>query len=300
MFSRAFLRFSFVLLISFMSCFNSYAAKKIRAHKGNFVPPPGRAELVADAETGKILHQKNANLRLNPASLTKLMTIYLAFEAIDSNKISFKTVLKVSNYAASRPRSNIALKATDRITLREAILALIVHSANDAAVVIAEGLAGGSEEKFAQLMNQKARKLGMNSTTFANASGWHHQKQKTTAVDMAKLAIALKRDFPHYYDLFTREKFFYKNRTYVSHNRVTRSFEGAEGLKTGYTSHAGWNLVTTAKRDGSRLVGVILGGSSAKERDKKMVAMLENHFKQMQDKRVYANNQKTNKIKRLA
>ena len=238
---------------------------------------PTYAALVVDAKTHKVLYHRNANTRINPASLTKMMTIYLAFEAIKNKKLSMSSRLNISKKAASMPKSNIDLIRGQRITLREAILSLIVKSANDSAVAIAENISG-SEYKFALLMNKRAKQLGMRSSNFVNASGWHHRKQKTTALDMAKLAIALKRDYPEYYHLFSRTSFYYKNKLYKSHNHVLTNLKGAEGMKTGYTSKAGWNLVTTASRNNSRLVGVIIGGRSSASRDKKMVSLLNTHF----------------------
>lgn len=262
--------------------------KKIHrvAHK------PGQASLVVNAHTGAVLHQSNANRQLYPASLTKLMTIYLTFEAINQGKIHFDSRLKVSKFAATRPRTNLGLKVGGTITTKEAVLSLIVRSANDSAVVLAEAIAG-SEDKFARLMNIRAKQLGMHASHFVNASGWHHPTQKTTAYDMAKLAIALKRDFPEKYALFSRTSFVYGSSFYKGHNRVVQKLRGAEGMKTGYTSPSGWNLVTTAKRGDTRLVGVVLGGVTAKHRDEKMIDLMNRHFKHIElaknpDARVYA------------
>ncbi|MCH9753370.1 MAG: D-alanyl-D-alanine carboxypeptidase, partial [Alphaproteobacteria bacterium] len=214
---------------------------------------------------------------LYPASLTKLMTIYLAFEAISKNKVSFDTQLRVSRKAARMPRSALGLRAGGTITMKEAIMSLIIKSANDSSVVIAEALAG-SQEKFAKIMNIRAKQLGMNNTHFTNASGWHHPKQKTTTYDMAKLAIAIKRDFPTFYPLFMHESFFYKNNLIKSHNYVIKNLKGAQGLKTGYTSKAGWNIITSATRDGHNLIGVIMGGKSYQSRDLKMLNLMNSQF----------------------
>lgn len=226
---------------------------------------------------GEILHSKNAERYMYPASLTKLMTIYIAFEALKNKKIGFNTPLHISARAASMPRSNIDLVANNTITMREAILSLIVRSANDSAVVIAENLAG-SEANFAKKMNIKAQQIGMKNSHFTNASGWHHPNQKTTAYDMAKLAIALKRDFPQYYYLFSKSSFFYRNTFYQGHNHVNVALAGAEGLKTGFTNAAGWNIVTAASRGTKGLIGVILGGGSRRTRDIAMIKMMNTHF----------------------
>jgi D-alanyl-D-alanine carboxypeptidase len=169
----------------------------------------------------------------------------------------------------------------DTITVIEAILSLIVHSANDAAVVVAENIAG-TEDKFADLMTRRARQLGMKSTTFKNASGLHNPSQVTTAKDMALLGIALKRHFSDYYYLFSRTYFSYNGRTYNGHNRVTRDYEGADGLKTGYVRASGFNLVTSASRSEGSLVGVVLGGRSAATRDQRMKDMLDASFERLE------------------
>ena len=241
---------------------------------------------------GEILHSQNAKKIMYPASLTKLMTIYIAFEALKAKKIDFNKLLRISEKAAAMPRSNINLAAGDTITLREAILSLIIRSANDSAVAIAENLAG-SESNFAKKMNLRAQQLGMSHTHFVNASGWHHSNQKTTAYDMAKLAIALKRDFPSYYYLFSKNSFFYRSVLYQSHNHVNVALKGAEGLKTGFTNPAGWNIVTAARRGNKRLVGVILGSGSRRNRDITMIKMMNTHFAQYEispKKNLYTSN----------
>jgi D-alanyl-D-alanine carboxypeptidase (penicillin-binding protein 5/6) len=228
-------------------------------------------------ESGEILYQKNADKKMYPASLTKLMTLYLAFEAISQNKISFDTIMKVSRTAAKMPSSKLGVKAGGTITMKEAIMSLIIKSANDSSVVIAENLAG-SQAKFVKIMNIRSKQLGMNNTTFTNASGWHHPNQKTTSYDMAKLAIAVKRDFPNFYPLFLHESFFYKNTIIKGHNYVMKKLKGARGLKTGYTSKAGWNIITTATRGDNNLIGVIMGGSSYRSRDLKMLNLMNSQF----------------------
>ncbi len=276
----------FVIALSITAPNSAFAKKR-------YVPT--YAALVVDANSHKVLYHRNANTRINPASLTKMMTIYLAFEAVKKKQISMSSRLTISKKAALMPKSNIGLIRGQKITLREAILSLIVKSANDSAVAIAENISG-SEYKFALLMNARAKQLGMRNTNFVNASGWHHAKQKTTALDMAKLAIALKRDHPEYYHLFSRTSFYYKNKLFKSHNHVLINLKGAEGMKTGYTSKAGWNLVTTASRNKARLVGVIIGGKSSMSRDRKMVAMLNTHFGKIsgsnKNKTMYANSKR--------
>jgi len=238
---------------------------------------PKYAEFLVDGETGRILHQENASETRYPASLTKMMTIYLAFEQIKAGNMRMGQDLRVSAYAASMPKTNLALSPGDRITVRDAILGLIVHSANDAAVVLAENI-GGDEDRFARLMTERARQLGMKNTTFKNASGLHDPAQVTTAKDMALLGIALKRHYPEYYNMFSRTYFTYNGRTMQSHNRVTKSYSGAEGLKTGFIRASGFNLVTSASRHEGNLVGVVIGGRSAAGRDERMKELLDKGF----------------------
>ena len=236
-----------------------------------------QTSFVIDADSGKVLHDVNGAHRIYPASLTKLMTLYLAFEALQSNKMSINDELVVSRNAENMKPSKIGLKAGETITAKNAILALIVKSANDAAVVIAEALAK-DEKSFAQKMTRRAHQLGMKNSHFYNASGWHHPEQKTTASDLAKLTMAIKRDFPEFYPWFSKDQFVYNGRTIMGHNKVARTYPGAEGMKTGYTSPAGFNLVTTALRNGKRLIGVVTGSPAAATRDAKMKKLLDVHF----------------------
>lgn len=287
-----FLALIYIVFTVFAYQSDAFAASHKKGRIKHIAHKPGQASLVVNAHTGAVLHQNNANQQLHPASLTKLMTLYLTFEAVNQGKIHFGSRLKVSKFAASRPRTNLGLKIGSAITTKEAVLSLIVRSANDSAVVLAEAIAG-NEANFARLMNQRAKQLGMHGSHFVNASGWHHPAQKTTAYDMAKLAIALKRDFPEKYSLFQRTSFYYGNSFYKGHNRVVQKLQGAEGMKTGFTSPSGWNLVTTAKRGDTRLVGVVLGGVTAKHRDEKMINLMNSHFEHIkltkkQDVGVYA------------
>jgi D-alanyl-D-alanine carboxypeptidase (penicillin-binding protein 5/6) len=236
-----------------------------------------QTSLVIDGKTGKILHSHNANEKIYPASLTKVITAYLLFEALESGKVSLNQRMRVSKYAADAPPCKLHLKAGEYITVREAILGLIVKSGNDVARVVAEHLAG-SEEKFAKIMNARAKQLGMKNTSFANASGLHDPKQKSTAIDLAKLSIAVKRDFPQYYSYFSQTKFDFRGKTVHGHNKLTANYVGAEGLKTGFTNPAGCNLITVATRGDKSLIGIVTGSPSSLVRDKKMVALLDQHF----------------------
>ncbi len=234
--------------------------------------------LVVEQGSGRTISAVNADMRRYPASLTKMMTLYLLFDALDRRTVAMGTRLKVSRYAASRPPSKLGLLPGRTITVREAMLALATKSANDVAVVVAEGLAG-SEAVFAQRMTAKARTLGMRSTAFRNASGLHHPQQRTTARDMAVLGRALLRDHPQYYGIFGTQAFRWAGTRYANHNRLMGRYRGMDGIKTGYTQPAGFNLVASARRDGRRLVGVVMGSRSAAVRNSLMASLLDHGFR---------------------
>lgn len=238
------------------------------------------ASYVIELNSGRVLNSKNADDPRFPASLTKTMTMYLTFEAVKNGKLRWDTPLSVSAKAAGQPQTNIGLREGNTITVKEAVEALIVRSANDAAVVLAEAI-GDTEWNFALKMTQKARALGMKNTTFKNANGLHHPQQVTTAKDMARIAIALERDFPDYFYLFKTIDFRFKGKTYETHNRVMRYYRGATGLKTGFVRASGFNLITTASRNGHDIVAVIMGGVSSKSRDNQMISMLDKSFAQL-------------------
>lgn len=233
--------------------------------------------LVAEAESGYLLIKDNVHEELPPASLAKVMTLYLTFGALEKGWLKWEDKLPVSVHAASQPRTNLNLQTGQTITVKEAVLALIVHSANDAAVVLAEAMAP-TESDFAKVMTRTADMLNMPHTTFKNASGLHAEGQKTTAQDMAVLTLAIIKHYPQYYPLFATPEFHFNGYTYNSHNRVLNEYEGAEGLKTGYVSAVGYNIISTAKKDNVRLVGVILGEETSKERDLAMTKLLDKGF----------------------
>jgi D-alanyl-D-alanine carboxypeptidase len=252
------------------------------------------ASLIIDADTGTILHEENASELRYPASLVKMMTLYLAFNALENGKLKWNQRLKVSLHAANQSPSNLHLQAGDTITVEDAVLGVIIKSANDAAVVLGEAI-GGSEARFADMMNITGKKLGMTRTNFENASGLPNLRQKTTAYDLARLAIALRRDFDQYYPLFKRASFTHNGRGYYTHNRVTKNYRGADGLKTGYIRASGFNLVTSARRNGRSLVGVVMGGQSISGRDRNMIKLLDAAFYQLS--RGKSVNVASNKIK---
>ena len=235
------------------------------------------ASIVVDSMTGQVLYEVNADTRNYPASLTKMMTLYMAFEALEDGRLKLDQRLKVSRRAARQPPSKLGLKRNQRITVKQAILALVTKSANDVAVVLAEAL-GRTERKFAQQMNKKAQTLGMKRTNFRNASGLPNRRQLSTARDMAKLVTALIRHYPQYYSFFSTKKFRYRGRTHTNHNTLLTNYEGTDGLKTGYTRASGYNLAASTVRDGRRLVAVVFGGRTARSRDKHITALLEKGF----------------------
>ena len=235
------------------------------------------AAMVMDADTGKILHAVNADTRNYPASLTKMMTLYLVFEALEEFRLHLDQDLTVSARAARQPSSKLGLGRGRTITVQQGILALVTKSANDVATVFAETLAG-DERKFALVMTAKARRLGMDRTTFRNASGLPHRGQLSTARDMAVLGRALRRDFPQYYHYFSRLTFTFGGTTYVNHNKLLTKFKGTDGIKTGYIRASGFNLVASAERGGRRLIGVIFGGRSPAARNRLMIKLLDKGF----------------------
>lgn len=235
------------------------------------------AMLLIDAESGRELEGHAADELRHPASLTKIMTLYLTFAALDAGQFRLGDRLPVSVHAASMQPSKMGAPAGGTLMVRDAIMGLITRSANDAAVVLGEAIAG-DEESFARLMTQKARQLGMTSTVFRNASGLPATQQVTTARDLTRLAQAVLRDFPHYYPLFAAKSWPYGRQILTNHNRMLGNYAGADGLKTGYINASGFNLVMSAVRDNRRLIGVVLGGSSVWERDEVMADMMDRGF----------------------
>ncbi len=235
------------------------------------------ASIVIEAGSGKVLHAVNADTRNFPASLTKMMTLYLAFEALDSGRLDLARKLRVSRIAAGRSPSKLGLRRGQTITVRDIIGTLVTKSANDAATVVAEALAG-SERAFARVMTRKAAALGMTKTTFRNASGLPHWRQRSTARDMATLAQALVRDFPHHYHFFSLKSYNYAGRNFRNHNRLLSRYDGADGIKTGYIRSSGYNLVASAERDGSRLITVVFGGKSPRWRDRHVTRLMNRGF----------------------
>lgn len=247
----------------------------------------GYASIIVNAETGEVLHAVNADARHYPASLTKVMTLYLLFERLRDKRITMDTEIPISAHAARQPPSHLGLQAGDHIKVRKAILAVIIKSANDVASALGEYM-GGTERKFARLMNAKAEALGMDHTSFRNASGLPNRRQFTTARDFTKLVRAVQKNFPEYYKLFSTLSFTWRGKTIDTHNRLLDRYEGADGVKTGYIRASGFNLATSARRDGLRLIGVVLGARSPRTRDLHMMGLLERGFEKATDGRYIA------------
>ena len=233
-----------------------------------------------DAETGEVLRSRNADTKNYPASLTKLMTLYMLFEKLESGSISMATKLRVSKRAAGQPASKLGLSVGETITVRQAIKALAIKSANDVATVVAEAI-GKTEWEFAQDMTKRARDLGMKNTRFRNASGLPNRRQLSSARDMGILAMAILRDFPDYYRYFSEIRFTHDGRVHKSHNKLLSSYPGMDGLKTGYIRASGFNLVASASRNGRRIIAVVFGGKTAKSRNSHMVKLLNIGFKRL-------------------
>lgn len=275
-------------------------ARAVRSHVLGMLAPlllalallgrPGMAEaqigsdryssIVIDSATGRVLEAVNADEIRYPASLTKMMTAYMLFEALRDHRISLDQLVPISAHAASMSPTKLGLVPSSRITVEEALLGLVTKSANDAAAALGE-LIGGSEEQFAAMMTLRARALGMNATTFRNASGLPDPEQVTTARDMAVLARHLVQDFPAEYRYFSTPGFVFHGRVIPNHDHMLTTYPGADGIKTGYTVAAGHNLVTSAVHSGVRLIGVILGAASNLERDVHMASLLDQGFQTM-------------------
>ncbi len=244
-----------------------------------------QSSILLDVQTGKVLEARNADARCYPASLTKLMTLYITFRQLSTGKLTMGEELPVSEHAAAQAPTKLYLHPGERISVRSAILAITTRSANDAAVVLAEAI-GGSEWEFAQLMNQTARELGLARTTFRNASGLPNPWQKTTARDMSKLGMDIIEDFPQYYHFFRERSFDFRGDTIYGHDHLLARYPGVDGMKTGYTMASGFNIVTSAVRNNQRLLGVVMGGRTARLRDRTMMALLNRGFAQLRSGKV--------------
>jgi D-alanyl-D-alanine carboxypeptidase len=252
-----------------------------KAMRGSPTDPAKDAALIVDGATGKILYARNETAERHPASLTKMMTLYLLFEALKAGKITMQTPMPVSRHAAAQKPTKLYLKRGETISVDTAIRATVIRSANDVAVVIAEAL-GGTELHFAQMMTEKARALGMRETYYHNASGLPDPLQITTAMDLAVLARHLAYDFPQYYHYFSLPGFKYKGTYYPTHDNLIGRYSGADGIKTGFTNASGFNLTSSVVRNGVHLIGIVMGGRTAVRRDMEMMRLLDSTFAQVE------------------
>jgi D-alanyl-D-alanine carboxypeptidase len=246
------------------------------SHAENYSPPT--ASIVVDGYSGAVLQASNPDALRHPASLTKIMTLYLLFERLEAGKVGLDSTLKVSEHASEQAPTKLGLKPGQTIAVEDAIKAIVTKSANDAAVAVAENLAG-DEDHFAKLMTQKARALGMTRTTYTNASGLPDDAQITTARDQALLGRLIQKRFPRYYKYFSTESFIYHGATMRNHNHLLGAIEGVDGIKTGFTQASGFNLVTSVHRDGRYIVAVVMGGRSSLERDAQMRELISAQIK---------------------
>ncbi|MEO5363119.1 MAG: D-alanyl-D-alanine carboxypeptidase [Magnetococcus sp. DMHC-8] len=257
--------------------------KQAKHHRPAVNTTAGYADLVMDARTGRILHATHPDELRHPASLTKMMTLYLAFQALKSGHLRLDQMLPVSQHAANQEPSKLGLRAGQQIRVEDALLGLVTKSANDATMVVAEAL-GGSEEQFARMMTNKAKSLGMHRTVFRNPSGLPNDEQVTTARDMAILGYALIYHHPQYYPYFSRGGFTYAGVRHNNHNHLMSRYRGMDGIKTGYIRASGFNLVASTVRGPTRLIGVVFGGRSAVARDNRMAVLLDQSFAQLNSK----------------
>jgi D-alanyl-D-alanine carboxypeptidase len=255
------------------------AFAKTKSKSRSRAAPSIAAAIVVDMATNEILYSKAEDAKRAPASLTKMMTLYVLFSYLRAGKITLESELVVTPHAASQSPTKLGLKPGATIATSDAIKALVTQSANDVAVTVAENLAG-TEENFARLMTDKARSIGMNDTLFRNASGLPNDEQVTTAHDMALLAQRLIRDYPEYYTVFETKYFSYKGKRYRNHNRLLFGYKGTNGIKTGYTRASGFNLTASVQRDDKHLIAVVLGGRTGSQRDAAMRSLLDKYFPQ--------------------
>lgn len=245
---------------------------------------PPSSHIVIKADTGEVLLKNKPDALRHPASLTKIMTAIMVFDALEAEKLTSDQKITISKRAASMEPSKIGLKPGSTIAVEDALKIIAVKSANDIAVALAEAV-GGTEEKFAEMMTERAKELGMKNTMFANASGLPAKKQRTTARDMALLSQCLIRDYATYYDYFSLESVTYKGKTYRTHNRLMTTYPGMDGIKTGFIRASGFNLAASTIQKGERLIAVIFGGKSSKVRNRDMKKLLDSSFQILEQQR---------------
>lgn len=276
------IRLSFALGLS-LAFLPLPASARHHHHSGLSLTSPAKdAALIMDGETGKVLYARSADAQRYPASLTKMMTLYLLFEAIQKGQMTLATPLTVSAHSAAQAPVKLYMKPGDTITVEQAIAAIVVRSANDVAVTIAENL-GGSEAHFADMMTAKAHALGMTHTNFVNASGLPDRDQVSSASDLALLARHLAYDYPQFFHYFATSSFSFHGHTWNTHDNLIGNYEGADGIKTGYTDMSGFNLVSSVVRNGAHIIGVVMGGRTARMRDAEMIHLLDDTFAQIDE-----------------
>lgn len=256
----------------------AHRVRSVRVER-NVTPSPEKdAAIVVDGATGKVLYERNADAIRYPASLTKMMTLYLLFEALEKGTISLDTPMYASSHAVAQSPTKLYVPLGTTIDVDTAIKAITVLSANDVAVIVAEALGGGSEATFADMMTMRAHQLGMTNSNFHNASGLPDLQQLTTARDMAILARHLAYDFPQYFHYFSATSVSFRGRNYSNHDHLLAEFDGTDGIKTGYTQLSGYNLVSSVVRDNKHVIGVVMGGPTAGVRDREMIELLSATF----------------------
>ncbi|WP_058600537.1 D-alanyl-D-alanine carboxypeptidase family protein [Aureimonas ureilytica] len=253
-------------------------APAFQVGNGEIVPVRAGSAIVVDADSGKVLFGDDPDGLRHPASLSKLLTLYLLFEAIEAKRVTLDTDLVVSTHAASRPPSKLGLRPGSTIKVRDAMYALAVKSANDVATVVAENLADGSEEAFARRMNMTAREIGMRRSNFVTPSGLPDDLQISTARDMAVLALQIRKRFPGFVPLFSTESFDYAGRHYVSTNKLLGRVPGVDGMKTGFVNASGFNLVASARRNGRGVIVVVIGGQTGRARDMRVEQLIDTYL----------------------
>ncbi len=278
------------LLLALTALFSALAAAEQALPVPPAPPVAARAYLLADFPSGRLLVQQGVNDRIEPASLTKLMTAYLTFTAIKQGRLKMDQVLPVSEKAWRTEGSRMFIEMNRPVTVQELVHGMIIQSGNDACITLAEGVAG-SEEVFAQMMNQQAARLGMKNTHYMNSTGLPHPQHYTTAYDLSLLAAAIIRDFPEYYKFYSIKEYRYNNITQPNRNRLLWLDPSVDGMKTGHTESAGFCLIATAKRDPMRLISVVLGTSSDSVRATESQKLLNYGFQFFETTRVYAGNQ---------
>src|ERR1700719_380871 len=267
--------------------YRAYHHYHARHHEERESYSPQFSSIIVDGNSGATLTASSPDASRHPASLTKIMTLYLLFERLDAGKMNLDTEMSVSEHASDQAPTKLGLRPGQSIRVEDAIKGLVTRSANDAAVVIAESIAGG-EDDFAKLMTRKARALGMNKTVYRNASGLPDDEQVTTARDQSTLGRAIQERFPRYYRYFSTVAFTFRGHSIANHNHLLGSVEGVDGIKTGYTRASGFNLVTSMRRGNRHLVGVVMGGHSGSSRDAIMRSLLAENLEKASTKRTVA------------